>query len=247
MLHFPSPPPKGLYVCFTTELWERFSFYGMKYLLVLYLTKYHLFTDEMGLDVLGSYAGLVYALPLIGGMIAGMVLFLFLRRFRMTLVICLSIPLSLLIAITVMHFAGESLNILTLLALVLAIGLIVDDAVVVLENIHRHQSAGEPAADARDPFESASGRHRLRQGPHAESGERESEEARAASQHLGEKLASAAVDRGDVRVGEPAEELGLWRTENLCLDLFATRRPHRILAPAQCQNHDCNSSGLDTS
>jgi len=62
--------PKGLYVCFTTELWERFSFYGMKYLLLLYLTKYHLFTDEMGFDVLGSYAGLVYALPLIGGMIA---------------------------------------------------------------------------------------------------------------------------------------------------------------------------------
>ena len=62
--------PKGLYVCFTTELWERFSFYGMKYLLVLYLTKYHLFTDQMGLDVLGSYAGLVYALPLIGGMLA---------------------------------------------------------------------------------------------------------------------------------------------------------------------------------
>ncbi len=62
--------PIGLYVCFTTELWERFSFYGMKYLLLLYLTKYHLFTDAMGLDVLGSYAGLVYALPLIGGMIA---------------------------------------------------------------------------------------------------------------------------------------------------------------------------------
>ena len=62
--------PKGLYVCFSTELWERFSFYGMKYLLLLYLTKYHLFTDAMGLDVLGSYAGLVYALPLIGGMIA---------------------------------------------------------------------------------------------------------------------------------------------------------------------------------
>jgi len=62
--------PKGLYVCFSTELWERFSFYGMKYLLLLYLTKYHLFSDEAGLDVLGSYAGLVYALPLIGGMIA---------------------------------------------------------------------------------------------------------------------------------------------------------------------------------
>jgi len=62
--------PKGLYVCFATELWERFSFYGMKYLLLLYLTKYHLFSDVDGLNVLGSYAGLVYALPLIGGMIA---------------------------------------------------------------------------------------------------------------------------------------------------------------------------------
>ena len=62
--------PKGLYVCFATELWERFSFYGMKYLLLLYLTKYHLFSDTNGLHVLGAYAGLVYALPLIGGMIA---------------------------------------------------------------------------------------------------------------------------------------------------------------------------------
>ncbi|AFV00609.1 peptide MFS transporter [Simiduia agarivorans] len=62
--------PKGLYVCFATELWERFSFYGMKYLLLLYLTKYHLFTDSAGYDVLGAYAGLVYALPLIGGLLA---------------------------------------------------------------------------------------------------------------------------------------------------------------------------------
>lgn len=62
--------PKGLYVCFATELWERFSFYGMKYLLLLYVTKYHLFTDSAGLDVLGAYAGLVYALPLIGGLLA---------------------------------------------------------------------------------------------------------------------------------------------------------------------------------
>ncbi len=62
--------PKGLYVCFATELWERFSFYGMKYLLLLYLTKYHLFSDDMGYDVLGAYAGLVYALPLIGGLLA---------------------------------------------------------------------------------------------------------------------------------------------------------------------------------
>jgi len=62
--------PKGLYVCFATELWERFSFYGMKFLLLLYLTKYHLFTDAAGYDVLGAYAGLVYTLPVIGGLLA---------------------------------------------------------------------------------------------------------------------------------------------------------------------------------
>ncbi len=62
--------PKGLYICFTTEMWERFSFYGMKYLLLMYLTKYHLFSDGAGLEVLGAYAGLVYSLPVIGGMLA---------------------------------------------------------------------------------------------------------------------------------------------------------------------------------
>lgn len=62
--------PKGLYVCFATEMWERFSFYGMKYLLLLYLTKYHLFSETAALGVLGSYASLVYAMPVLGGMIA---------------------------------------------------------------------------------------------------------------------------------------------------------------------------------
>jgi proton-dependent oligopeptide transporter, POT family len=62
--------PKGLYVCFFTEMWERFSFYGMKALLLLYLMKYHLFDDKAGLDVLGAYGGLVYCVPVIGGMLA---------------------------------------------------------------------------------------------------------------------------------------------------------------------------------
>lgn len=62
--------PKGLYVCFLTEMWERFAFYGMKALLFLYLTKYHLFNDSNGYLLLGTYAGLAYALPLLGGMIA---------------------------------------------------------------------------------------------------------------------------------------------------------------------------------
>ncbi|MFS8138419.1 MAG: peptide MFS transporter, partial [Thermomonas sp.] len=62
--------PKGVYVCFFTEMWERFSFYGMKALLLLYLTKYHLFGDSAGLDLLGAYGGLVYAVPVIGGVLA---------------------------------------------------------------------------------------------------------------------------------------------------------------------------------
>lgn len=62
--------PKGLYVCFFTELWERFSFYGMKALLFFYVTKYHLFADEDGYLLLGTYAGLAYALPVVGGLLA---------------------------------------------------------------------------------------------------------------------------------------------------------------------------------
>jgi POT family proton-dependent oligopeptide transporter len=62
--------PKGLYVCFFTEMWERFSFYGMKALLFLYLIKYHLFTDEHGYNLIGAYGALVYAMPVIGGLLA---------------------------------------------------------------------------------------------------------------------------------------------------------------------------------
>jgi len=62
--------PKGLFVCFFTEMWERFSFYGMKALLLLYMLKHHLFGDQLGYLVLGAYAGLVYAVPVVGGMIA---------------------------------------------------------------------------------------------------------------------------------------------------------------------------------
>ena len=47
--------PKGLFVLFLTEMWERFSFYGMKALLIFYLVKYHLFSDASGNLIVGSY------------------------------------------------------------------------------------------------------------------------------------------------------------------------------------------------
>lgn len=62
--------PVGLYVCFFTEMWERFAFYGLKALLFLYLTKHHAFSDTDGYLLLGTYAGLAYALPVVGGLLA---------------------------------------------------------------------------------------------------------------------------------------------------------------------------------
>ncbi len=84
----------------------------------------------------------------IGGIVALLVLFFFLRRFRMTLIVALSIPVSIVIALTVMYFVGESLNILTLLALMISVGLLVDNSVVVGENIFRLHREGLSRRDA---------------------------------------------------------------------------------------------------
>lgn len=84
----------------------------------------------------------------IGGLFAALVLFLFLRRFRLTLIITLSIPLSLLIGLIVMFFAHETLNILSILGLMICVGLLVDNSIVVAENIHRLHKEGLPRAQA---------------------------------------------------------------------------------------------------
>lgn len=73
-----------------------------------------------------------------------LVIFVFLRSFRATLVPLVTIPVSLIGAFTLMLIFGFSINTLTLLAMVLAIGLVVDDAIVMLENIHRHIEEGMP-------------------------------------------------------------------------------------------------------
>ncbi len=62
--------PKGLYVCFLTEMWERFSYYGMRAILIFYLTRHFLMTDQMSTVIYGAYGSLVYAGPVIGGLIA---------------------------------------------------------------------------------------------------------------------------------------------------------------------------------
>ena len=62
--------PKGLYLLFVTEMWERFSYYGMRALFILYITKALLFDKGFAAQVYGSYTGLVYLTPLLGGYIA---------------------------------------------------------------------------------------------------------------------------------------------------------------------------------
>ena len=72
------------------------------------------------------------------------VIYLFLGNLRATLIPAVTIPVSVIASLTVMYMLGYSVNVLTLLGLVLAIGLVVDDAIVVLENVHRRTELGEP-------------------------------------------------------------------------------------------------------
>ncbi|NLT03590.1 MAG: efflux RND transporter permease subunit [Bacteroidales bacterium] len=77
-----------------------------------------------------------------------LIIFLFLRNWRTTLIPILAIPISLIGAFFVMYLAGFTINILTLLALVLAIGLVVDDAIIVMENIYTRIEKGVPPKEA---------------------------------------------------------------------------------------------------
>ncbi len=77
-----------------------------------------------------------------------LIIFLFLRDWRTTLIPVITIPIALIGTFFVMYVAGFSINVLTMLGIVLAIGLVVDDAIVVLENIYTKIEEGEPPIDA---------------------------------------------------------------------------------------------------
>ena len=62
--------PKGLIILFFAEMWERFSYYGMRGILIFYLTQHFLFDDALASSTYGSYTSLVYLLPLVGGILA---------------------------------------------------------------------------------------------------------------------------------------------------------------------------------
>ena len=79
----------------------------------------------------------------IGGLMSVAVLLVFLKSLRATLIAALSIPLSLIISFVFLHLTGDTLNLMSLGGLAVAIGLIIDDTVVVIENIARHLAEGQ--------------------------------------------------------------------------------------------------------
>ena len=85
---------------------------------------------------------------LLGAVLAILVLFLFLRNYRPTLIVALSIPISLLFALTLMYFSGVSINVISLAGLAMGVGMLVDNSIVVIENIYRLRSEGMPAKEA---------------------------------------------------------------------------------------------------
>ncbi len=95
--------------------------------------------DNQGDSVRESLSDLLNA-GLLGGLLAIIVLYLFLRQITTTLIVTASVPFSLLITLGALYFAGLSLNILSMMGLMLAVGMLVDNAVVVTESVFRHRS-----------------------------------------------------------------------------------------------------------
>jgi HAE1 family hydrophobic/amphiphilic exporter-1 len=81
--------------------------------------------------------------------VTGLILLLFLHTWRSTLIVLISIPVSLLVTLVVMSLLGYTLNLMTMIALTVSVGILVDDSIVVLENIYRHLGLG------KSPFQAA--------------------------------------------------------------------------------------------
>ncbi|RLE06093.1 MAG: hypothetical protein DRJ06_08260, partial [Candidatus Aminicenantes bacterium] len=98
--------------------------------------------------IIKKATGSVIQSGIIGALLAGLLIFLFLRNWRPTLAIITAIPLSLLATFIPLYIAGYTLNIMTLGGLALGIGMMVDSAIVVIENIYRHLEQGKERKEA---------------------------------------------------------------------------------------------------
>src|SRR5690606_20329075 len=85
---------------------------------------------------------------IMGGLLAVIILLLFLRNFTSTLIISISIPVSIIATFVLVYFAGLNLNMMTLGGLALGVGMLVDNAIVVLDIIYRYRQLGHSAVEA---------------------------------------------------------------------------------------------------
>jgi len=95
-----------------------------------------------------SAIGLVQSNIVVGGVLTVAVLLVFLRNLRATAIVALSIPISVIGAFLAVSLLGRSLNVVMLAGMAFAVGMVVDNAIVVLENIYRHRQMGKPAFQA---------------------------------------------------------------------------------------------------
>ena len=102
---------------------------------------------DQSVFVRGAIDGVVRE-SVIAAALTGLMILLFLGSWRSTIIIAISIPLSILTSVIVLSFLGQTINIMTLGGLALAVGILVDDATVTIENIERHLEEGQPLETA---------------------------------------------------------------------------------------------------
>src|SRR5206468_2437191 len=85
---------------------------------------------------------------LIGAVLCSLVILVFLGQWRMTFIAILTLPLAVLVAVVGLYFTRQTINVMTLAGLTLAIGPMIDSAIICLENTHRHLSMGAPPKEA---------------------------------------------------------------------------------------------------
>jgi multidrug efflux pump subunit AcrB len=112
-------------------------------------------TQDLKLSVFGdqslfvrSAIGGVVRETLIAALLTGLVILLFLGSWRSTLIVCISIPLSILTSLSILSLLGQTINVMTLGGLALAVGILVDDATVEIENTHRNLAMGKSLVHA---------------------------------------------------------------------------------------------------
>lgn len=101
-------------------------------------------------EFINSSIGNVASTAILGGILAVFILFIFLRNIRSTFIVGTAIPVSIITTFALMYFSGLTLNMVSLGGLALGVGMLVDNAIVVLENIYRHRENGASRIDAAD-------------------------------------------------------------------------------------------------